>query len=427
MSATQDFSFTAAQDSAMHVLAGPQRHTLGVGGSRSGKTFLFVRAIIIRALRAAHSRHVIFRFRYNAVKAAVWLDTLPKVARACFPGLTLIDKKQDGYTVLPNGSEIWFGGLDEKERVEKILGQEYCTVFFNECSQIPYSSALTALTRLAQKTELPNRAYYDLNPTSVKHWTHRLFFDDKDPVSGSSLHNPEEYQSFILNPADNVENLDPAYLDSLDALPERQRKRFMAGEYAADIDGALWPPGRIDETRRVHADLPELSRVVVGIDPSGSSGDITEAADEIGIVVAARGVDGHAYVIEDASGIFSPEAWARRSVGLLDKHHGDRLVAERNFGGEMVRTVIQTADKTAPVKLVTASRGKTVRAEPVSALYELGKVHHVGRFPTLEDQLESFTTSGYCGESSPDRADALVWAITELMLDHATFRVRSFS
>jgi phage terminase large subunit-like protein len=112
----------------------------------------------------------------------------------------------------------------------------------------------------------------------------------------------------------------------------------------------------------------------------------------------------------------SPEGWGRRAVERYHEHSADRIVGERNFGGDMVRFTVATADKKAAFKEVVASRGKAVRAEPISALYEQKKVHHVGEFPDLEDQMCNFTASGFIGDGSPDRADALVWALTELML-----------
>ena len=174
------FKWTATQTQAIHLMAGPQRHTLLVGGARSTKTFTYVKQIVNRAMDAANSRHAILRFRNNAVWASVGRDTLPKVMRLCFPGVVLTGPHAEGYFKLPNGSEIWLAGLDEKERVEKILGMEFATIFFNECSQIPYSSVLAALTRLAQTCLKANgdpllqRAYYDLNPTNKRHWSNVL-------------------------------------------------------------------------------------------------------------------------------------------------------------------------------------------------------------------------------------------------------------
>ncbi|MGD0190214.1 MAG: hypothetical protein ABSD74_05700 [Rhizomicrobium sp.] len=160
--------------------------------------------------------------------------------------------------------------------------------------------------------------------------------------------------------------------------------------------------------------LPDFVRVVVGVDPSGTKGG--DGNDSVGIVVAAKGTDGLAYVLADATCSLSPAGWGRRVAETAYAHKADCVVAEANFGGAMVESVLKTAGVTQRVKLVTASRGKAVRAEPIAALYEQRRVRHVGAFPALEDQLCAFTTEAYAGDGSPDRADALVWALTELMV-----------
>ena len=415
---TPGLVLTEDQQRADVILTGPQRHTLLVGGSRSGKTTLLVRGIGIRALRAPNSRHAILRFRANAARGSIALDTLPKVFRLCWPQVELIEHRQDGYYSLPNGSEIWVGGLDDKERVEKILGKEFATIFLNECSQIPYSSAIVVLTRLAQVVSgLTQRAYYDLNPVGKGHWTNELFGAKRDPISRQSLADPDNYARMFLNPVSNARNLSSEYLASLSLLPERQRKRFYDGVYVDEVDGALWTYERIEQLRVTEWPIERCTRVVVAVDPSGASNKEDEHKDEIGIVVAALGDDGHAYVLADRSVRDSPAVWGRITATAFHEFRADRVVAEVNFGGEMVRFVIQTADRNVPVEVITASRGKAVRAEPVSLLYDQGRVHHVGRFGALEDQLCAFSTSGYRGTDSPDRADALVWALTNLMVD----------
>lgn len=417
MPTTPSFKLTPKQAEANKLLGGPQTHTLLVGGSRSGKTFLGVRAMATRAIRSPNSRHAIFRLRFNALRASVWLDTLPKVMRLCYPGVPYKNNRQDGYISLPNGSEIWFGGLDDKDRVEKILGMEFATLYFNECSQIPRSSVLTALTRLAQKADsLRTRAYYDLNPTGTGHWTHRQFVEGVDPDTRLPLPDPENYRFIFMNPGDNLANLDPAYIRLLEGLPERQRRRFLDGLYVSEIDGALWTLELLERQRKTPDEVPEMQRIVVAIDPSGSKGKEDRRSDEIGMVVAGLGVDGNGYVFEDVSGRMQPEQWGQRAVSKWREWGADRIIGEANYGGDMVRAVVHAADPRAPFKLVTATRGKIVRAEPISALYEQGKVFHVGRFPALEEQQSNFSTAGYQGEKSPDRADALVWALTELML-----------
>lgn len=413
-------SFSAGQEKARRLLSGPQRFSCLVGGTRSGKTFIAVRSILVRALKGEGSRHALLRFRGNAARASISLDTLPTVVRHCFPGVALKEHRQDGFFELPNGSQLWVGGLDDKDRVEKILGLEFATIFLNEASQISYSAALIAFTRLAQVVPgLQQRAFVDLNPVGKAHWTNRLFGERRDPVSGQPVGNPEEYARAYLNPQDNAANLTPEYLRQLQNLPERARRRFWDGVYVDEIDGALWSLDVLERTRVDPSEIPEEKRasVVVAVDPSGASGKAEEKADEIGIVAAAKGLDGHGYVLEDLSLLAAPAVWARRAVEAYHRYRADCIVAERNFGGEMVRAVIHGADPTVPVRLVTASRGKAVRAEPVAALYEEGKIHHAGRFPKLEEQLCAFSTAGYTAADSPDHADAGIWALSKLMIE----------
>jgi phage terminase large subunit-like protein len=421
------FSLTPKQREIQEIFRGPQRHTLIYGGARSGKTFLTVRAICTRAVMAPGSRHVVLRLRANAARASVGLDTLPKVMRTCFPGVQLVEHRQDGFYEFPNSSQFWIGGLDDKDRVEKILGQEYASMFLNECSQIAYSSVLVARTRLAQVVEfynpvtkrkeiLPQRMYYDLNPVGSKHWSNIEFGLKRSAANDEPLKNPDNYVRVNLNPLDNKQNLSQDTLDELEALPERQRRRFYLGAYTAEIDGALWSPETLARCRCDKDEVPELTRVVVAVDPSGTRGDDDKRTNSVGIVVAGLGIDGKAYVLADLTCSLSPAGWAQIVISAFHKYEADCVVAEENFGGAMVEAVIKGADENVPYKKVSAARGKWVRAEPVSNLYEKEKVRHAGRFPQLEDELENFSTNGYTGEKSPDRADALVWALTDLML-----------
>ncbi|MBI1179116.1 MAG: DNA-packaging protein [Alphaproteobacteria bacterium] len=416
---TPSFRLTPKQHEANRLLAGPATNILLRGGSRSGKTFLLIRAICIRAMRSPESRHAVWRFRLNHVKASVWQDTFPKVMEMCFPEVPVATNDTDLIATFPNRSQIYLGGLDDKARVEKILGLEFATIFFNECSQIPWPSVETSLSRLAQKTDLRLKAYFDCNPPSKLHWTYEMFRSGFKPGTKEALPDPADYAEMRVNPSDNAANLPDKYFGILAGMSEAKRTRFEKGEWASEIAGALWTAEMLDRGRV--AEAPRMAHVVVAVDPSGASGAKDENSDDIGIVVAGRGMDGRAYVLGDWTVNLSPAGWARHTIEAFDHFKADRIVAEKNFGGAMVESVIRTARKTAPVKLVTASRGKVARAEPVAALYEQGRASHVGSLPDLEDQMMNMTASGYVGEGSPDRADALVWALTELMLDGETY------
>lgn len=414
------FKLTAKQEEAQEILAGSATHGMLFGGSRSGKTFLLVRNTILRGLKAPNSRHAILRFRFNHIKSSIILDTFPKVMRTAFPGVPYDLSKTDWFAQLPNGSEIWFGGLDDKERTEKILGQEYATIYFNECSQIPEHSRAIAMTRLAQlaTTEdgsaLKPRAFYDMNPTNKLHWAYRMFVQKIDPDTKKPLPDPENYVYCQMNPGDNLENLSVGYLNTLQGLSQRLQKRFLRGEFADATQNALFNDENFETWRVVDGSLPDMVRIVVAVDPSGSGDTDNADNDAIGIAVAGLGVDGNAYLLEDLTIKAGPATWSRVVADAYERHEADCVVAEMNFGGAMVKHTIQTANRRIPFRPVTATRGKVVRAEPVSALYEQGKVRHVGYLRELEEELCGFTTNGFVGANSPNRADAAVWAIVSL-------------
>lgn len=223
---------------------------------------------------------------------------------------------------------------------------------------------------------------------------------------------------------DNRVNLADAFVSKIIKRYEGTRlgRQELQAELLEDVPGALWSFETLVKARVKHC--PEMQRIVVAVDPSGSSGD--DEGDAQGIVVAGLGVDGFGYVLADRTCKLSPEGWGRQVISAFDDHLADRIVAEKNYGGDMVRATIQAVRATAPVVLVTASRGKIVRAEPVSALYEQGRVHHVIDDPInnplaeLEEEMRLTNSTGYLGVGSPNRMDALVWAITDLMLpqDH---------
>jgi phage terminase large subunit-like protein len=213
----------------------------------------------------------------------------------------------------------------------------------------------------------------------------------------------------------NRANLAPAFIAQVLTRYEGTRlgRQELEAEILEDTPGALWTHQMIETARATAA--PELARIVVAIDPAATSG---EEADETGLVVAGRDHAGHGWVLADLSGRYAPPEWARRAIAAYRDWRADRIVAEVNNGGDMVEATLRTLDPGIPYAAVRASRGKSARAEPVAALYEQGRIHHVGAFPQLEDQMCAFTAdfdrarAGY----SPDRVDALVWALSELLV-----------
>lgn len=210
--------------------------------------------------------------------------------------------------------------------------------------------------------------------------------------------------------ADNAANLAPGFVEKLEQRygGSRLGRQELNAEVLGDLPGALWSQSVIDAYRVIEA--PEIGRVVVALDPAVTN---TEDSDEHGIVVAGLS-EQDGYVLEDASQQGTPHEWAQAAITLARKWDADGVVVEVNQGGDMVAHTLRSIAPNLNVIEVRATRGKHVRAEPISALYQQGRIKHVGSFPELEDQLTQMTTAGYQGEGSPDRADALVWAMTEL-------------
>lgn len=218
---------------------------------------------------------------------------------------------------------------------------------------------------------------------------------------------------------DNADNMAASFIREIEEkyAGTRLGRQELEGEILEDIPGALWNHEDIDMARIHEEDMPELEKIYVAVDPATST---EEHSDETGIVVVgfARDKDGYArgYVLEDGSLKGTPEEWGRKATSLYRKWEADKIIAEKNQGGQMVESVLKTADRSVPVELVHASRGKYIRAEPVSALYEQKRVHHVGRFDKLEDQMCLFSIDNIrdANTGSPDRVDALVWGLTKI-------------
>jgi len=402
------FVKTEKQKEAVRLLGSDAKYILLYGGSRSGKSFIIIRQIIIRCLKEAGSRHLICRLAFNHAKQSLWHDTIVKCLTLCFPGVHPIENKTDWFLQFPNGSQIWLGGLDDKERTEKVLGNEYATIFVNEASQVSYLAYSTLLTRLAQNTGLKNKMFVDCNPPATTHWIYKLFIQNKNPDTEAVI-NPELFSHMRINPDDNTENLPEDYIESvLGTLSIRQQKRFRYGEFLDDVEGALWTWDMIEKNRVM--ELPQLVRVVIAVDPAVSHND---ESDETGIIAIGLGDNGHLYVIGDYTGKYSPIQTALRINQAFDDKQADMVVAEKNNGGDYIQDVITLVNGRMPYKDVWAARGKTTRAEPKALLYSQGRVHHYGTYSKLEDEQTTWVSNS--GKKSPNRIDALVWGIHYLL------------
>jgi PBSX family phage terminase large subunit len=267
MSTSIIFKPTAIQRKALALLKGGAKHILLFGGSRSGKTTVLVMAIIYRALRFAGSRHLICRYRAKDARSSVLLETLLPWLNNTVGSIGYQYLKHESMIRLNNGSEIWIGGLGDKEQADKILGHEYNTIYFNEISQLTYASVTTAYSRLAMKVQdCRNLFFYDCNPGSPLHWAYKIFVLKRTFFSGEPLEKAKLYQSMVLNPQDNRANLPEDYIsDILDVLPEKQKARFRDGLWVK-AEGVIYD--RFDETMILkRTDMPkEFDRYAAGQD-----------------------------------------------------------------------------------------------------------------------------------------------------------------
>ena len=261
------FKPTAVQRKALTLLKCGAKHILLFGGSRSGKTTVLVMAIIYRALRFAGSRHLICRYRAKDARSSVLRETLIPWLDNTVGKTNYTYLAHESMITLFNGSEIWIGGLGDREQADKILGHEYCTIYFNEISQLSYAAVTTAYSRLAMRVQgCRNLFYYDCNPGSPLHWAYKIFVLKRQFLTGEPLEKSELYEAMLLNPEDNKENLPEDYIsDILDVLPEKQKARFRDGMWVK-AEGVIYD--KFDETMIVKAaDLPErFDRLAAGQD-----------------------------------------------------------------------------------------------------------------------------------------------------------------
>jgi phage terminase large subunit-like protein len=300
-----------------------------------------------------------------------------------------------------NGSTALAFSAEEESRLR---GPEFGYLWFDELCAAPNAQSTWDMAMFGLRLGTRPRWLVTTTPKPTKLLRELLAREGKDVavVRGSTF--------------ENADNLAPTFLQTVQNRYSNTRlgRQELQGELLIDIPGSLWTRDMIDRANGSWT-LPDMKRVVVAIDPSGTKGE-EDRGDSVGIVVCGLGSDGIGYVLADKTCKLSPDGWGRVAVKAYEDFKADRIIAERNFGGAMVEHVIRTVDRNVSYREVTASRGKIARAEPVSALYEQNKIRHAGAFSDLEDQMAAMTSEGYVGDGSPDRCDALVWALTELLV-----------
>lgn len=380
------------------------------GGSRSGKTFVSIAAILIRALKYPNTRHLITRKHFNHIKS-ITTQTLPDVIEKVFDnGINYELNKTDFIVTIDNGSMIYFVGTEDKDRLEKVLGYEFATIFMNEASQNNYEVYETLKTRLNPPEGVKPLFLIDYNPPSKTHWGYCIFHLGIDPTTKQPLINKDRYARIQMNPGDNINNLSESYLETLESMSEKRKQRFLYGMYGDDSENALWKRDWI-VNNRVNKIPDNLEKIIVAVDPAVTGND---TSDDTGIIVVGKKKeDGKEiyYVLADYTVHGDVSGWGKEVVRAYQTFQADCVVGEVNQGGDLVEMNIRNYDRHIKFKSVRATRGKIKRAEPIADLYERNLVKHCGIFTDLEDQMCTWTPES---QESPDNMDALVWGLAYL-------------
>lgn len=377
----------------------PSRYKAAHGGRSSGKSHFFATLAVAKCVQQPGLRYVGIREVQKDLKESAKLLIEDKIRELKVSPLFRV---LDDRIVTPGNGLMIFRGMTDftAESIKSLEGFDIADV---EEAQTMSARSLEMLRPTIRKPG--SELWFRWNPRNPD-----------DPVNAffRGIEPPPNSIVVKANYSDNP--FLPAESEAERAFDEKHaRERYghiWLGEYEPVAKGAIWDRLTLHQHRRSRDEsLPDMKRIVVAIDPAVSS---DEGANETGIVVAGAGEDGRGYVLDDVSLVAGPKQWATRAVAAFDHYQADAIVIEVNQGGEMCKQTLRAVRMGVPVMEVRATRGKHVRAEPIAALYSMGRVSHVGTFEKLEDQLCKFTAAGYEGDGSPDRADALVWGLTSL-------------
>jgi len=374
----------------------PARYKSAWGGRGSGKSHFFAESVIERCIERPGTRIVCVREIQRSLRESVKRLVEDKIIQFKVGGMFNV---QTDKIIAPGNGTVLFQGMQD-HTAESIKSLEGFDVAYVEEAQTMTARSLEMLRPTIRKDG--SELWFSWNPRHASDPVDSLLRGEHPPPGAVVVRTSYKDNPFF--PAE----LEQERLFDLEHRPGRYG-HVWEGEYEPTAIGAIWSREVIHRNRRKEA--PPLTRIVVAVDPAISS---EEHSDKTGIVVCALGEDGRGYVLADYSLVASPQRWAEAAVAAFDLFEADAMVAEINQGGEMVEHTIHTERPEVRVIKVRASRGKHIRAEPISSLYSLDKISHVGAFPELESQLCLFTAGGYEGEGSPDAADALVYGFTEL-------------
>lgn len=406
----------------------------------------------MRAASAPGSRHIVYRDTRLNCEKTLFDKTLHEVLDKAFPGM----KQEKGFRInlsdlsvtLPNRSMIFFDGLDEN-RGDKVLGDECATVWFNECNAFSYKQVSQLFSRLRQPVTMLNgqtlktKMFFDCNPRWFTDWEYRAFVEKVNPATGDSWDDPDNWQALFMDTIHNQSNLSEDYIPGLKLGTPEDVQRYFRGYWSNSSANSLFTPDIINAARepkpKVRSKdgsasrdmtpketLEHLAREGIKLEAVGIFGDPAVTAekhsDETGICVA--GVTGpdpasgqsHVYILADLSLQAIPDVVCKTIVDAYRAWGASMIVMEKNQGGLWLDATLRKQWAHAPISFVSANSttgGKRSRAEPVSAQYSQGLVHHVGTFSKLEEQMTQFGNTG--SSKSPDRMDAMVWAVTKLL------------
>jgi len=390
----------------------PVRYVVQTGGRGSGKSFALSAAMAARADMAKGWKMLYTRYTITSAADSIIPEFMEKVE---LMGLaSRFEQTNKDIANTATGSELLFRGIKTSSgnQTAKLKSLQGVNVWvLDEAEELDDEDTFDTIDLSVRDSRRDNLIALCLNPSHKKHWIYRRFFLDAgvapgfNGVAGDTLYIHTSYE-------DNRNNLPADYCAIADRMKELNRPKWdhiWAGSWLDELAGALWNWNMINDARVTPEDVPDLDRIVVAVDPAVTS---SKNSDETGIVVVATGVDGHYYVIEDATLKASPLGWAQEACRQYAKHGADRIIGEVNNGGDMIESTLRQVNREVPYRAVHASRGKIMRAEPIAALYEQGIVHHVGTFVDMETEQMTFT--GSAKDASPNRLDAVVWGLAEL-------------